>query len=89
MVSKNFDSNPAAHEIAMDAEQAAEYVGCGVKHVNRMARTGQIPAYNVGSGMKRQHWRFIPSQLDEWRRSRSNMSLSVRASDECVSPEKR
>jgi len=77
VVSKNFDSNLVPPEIAMDAEQAAAYIGCSDKHVLRMARDGKIPAYTVGTGMKRQHWRFLASQLDEWRKSRSNRKPEV------------
>lgn len=65
--------NPFQREPSVDAEAAAEFLGASTKHVLRMARDGKIPAHAIGDGMKRRHWRFLLSQLDEWRRSRSNV----------------
>jgi Helix-turn-helix domain len=49
-------------------------------HVLRLARDGKIPAHDVGCGMKRRHWRFLLSQLDEWSRSRTNVATDSSAS---------
>jgi excisionase family DNA binding protein len=66
------ESNPFIREQSVDAKAAAEFIGCSEKHVLRMARDGNIPAHAIGSGMKRRYWRFLLSQLDEWRRARTN-----------------
>lgn len=72
MASKNFEANPFMHEPSVDAKVAAEYIGVSEKHILRMARDGKIPAHDVGCGMKRRYWRFLLSQLDEWRRARTS-----------------
>jgi excisionase family DNA binding protein len=58
-------------ELPMNTEEAAAYVGNHPKTVERWARTGEIPAHPV-SGVRRKTWRFFPSELDAWLRSKVN-----------------
>jgi excisionase family DNA binding protein len=55
----------------MNTEEAAAYVGYHKKTIERMARMGTIPAHPV-SGVRRKTWKFFPSELDAWLRSRVN-----------------
>jgi hypothetical protein len=56
-----------------------------------MARDGKIPAHAIGDGMKRRHWRFLLSQLDEWRRGRTNVKTdsSVSSSTSSITPSRK
>ena len=58
-------------ELPLDTLEAGNYVGLHPKTVERMARMGEIPAHPV-SGVRRKTWRFYPSELDAWLRSRVN-----------------
>ena len=58
-------------ELPMKTEEAAAYVGYHQKTVERMARMGEIPAHPV-SGVRRKTWKFFPSELDAWLRSKVN-----------------
>jgi len=58
-------------ELPMNTEETAAYVGYHPKTVERMARTGEIPAHPV-SGVRRKTWKFFPSELDAWLRSKVN-----------------
>jgi excisionase family DNA binding protein len=58
-------------ELPMNTEEAAAYVGYHPKTVERMARMGEIPAHPV-SGVRRKTWKFFPSELDAWLRSKVN-----------------
>jgi excisionase family DNA binding protein len=56
-------------EMPLTTREAAAYVGLHPKTVERMARAGDIPAHPV-SGVRRKTWRFYPSELDLWLRTR-------------------
>jgi excisionase family DNA binding protein len=58
-------------ELPMNTEETATYVGYHPKTIERMARIGEIPAHPV-SGVRRKTWKFFPSELDAWLRSKVN-----------------
>src|SRR2546428_13546960 len=47
------------------AEEASEYLRIHPRTITRMARTGEVPGFQIG-----RHWRVFPSALDEWGRTR-------------------
>lgn len=59
-----------AFEPLIDSAQAASLLGnIHVKTLQRYARAGNIPGYQIGG-----HWYFRASELDSWLRSRINSS---------------
>ena len=52
-------------ELPLNTREAADYVGLHPKTVERMARSGEIPAHPV-SGVRRKTWKLYPSELDAW-----------------------
>jgi excisionase family DNA binding protein len=58
-------------EPLLDDEQAAVLLGIHPKTLQRLARTGQIPAHRIG-----RFWRYRASELDAWLR-RSGSSSDV------------
>jgi excisionase family DNA binding protein len=59
------------YELPLNTEEAALFVGFNSKTVERMARSGEIPAHPA-SGICRKTWKFYPSELDEWLRAKVN-----------------
>jgi hypothetical protein len=58
------------HEPYVKAEAAAQFLNLSPKHVLRLARENVLPSHNVSRGTgKRQHKRFLISELDIWMRS--------------------
>jgi excisionase family DNA binding protein len=55
-------------EPLLDGELAAKFLG-GIhpKTLQRMARSGEVPAYRVG-----RFWRYRASELNDWLRVKSN-----------------
>ena len=47
------------------AAQAAQFLKIHPRTITRMAQLGEIPAFRIGT-----HWRFLPSSLDSWMRSK-------------------
>jgi len=58
-------------EPLLNDEQAAQLLGIHPKTLQRLARTGLIPAHRVG-----RFWRYRASEIDDWLR-RSPGSLSA------------
>jgi excisionase family DNA binding protein len=56
-------------EMPLNTREAAAFVGFHPKTVERMARSGEIPAHPA-SGVRRKTWRYYPSELDLWLRTR-------------------
>jgi excisionase family DNA binding protein len=56
-------------EYFVDASEIALMLGLDEKTIQRKAREGTIPAYQYGEG-PRKTWRFLPSEVHEWMRSR-------------------
>jgi len=55
-------------EPLLDDNQASALLGgIHVKTLQRLARTGKVPAYRVG-----RFWRYRASELDSWLRSKVN-----------------
>jgi excisionase family DNA binding protein len=50
-------------EPLLDDQQTAELLGIHPKTLQRMARTGEIPAHRVGK-----FWRYRASEIDAWLR---------------------
>jgi excisionase family DNA binding protein len=46
-------------------EQVAEFLQIHPRTVTRLAIEKDIPAFKIGT-----HWRFLPSDVDSWMRSR-------------------
>jgi excisionase family DNA binding protein len=57
--------NPIAVEQPWTSSEAANFLKIHPRTVNRMAKTGELPAFRIGT-----HWRFLPSELDIWMRSK-------------------
>lgn len=55
----------------VDPDQAAAFLNTNRLKVVRMARSGTLPAYPLGSG-KRREWRFKLSELDKYMQTRLN-----------------
>jgi hypothetical protein len=52
------------------ADVAAEFLNLSQKHILRLARENVLPSHNVSRrNRKRQHKRFLISELDVWMRS--------------------
>jgi excisionase family DNA binding protein len=45
----------------MDVKQAAEYLGVHVNTVEKLLRSGQLPAFRIGN-----LWRMKKSAIDKW-----------------------
>jgi len=58
-----------APERPWTAQNAADFLQIHVRTVTRMAKNGELPAFRIGT-----HWRFRPSDLDAWMRSRVSCS---------------
>ena len=59
-------------------EQAGELLGLHPKTLQRLARTGQIPAHRIG-----RFWRYRASELDRWLAGGlTSVSQSVRVNEE-------
>lgn len=54
-------SEPIIFEPLLSDAQAGELLGLHPKTVQRLARTGKLPAVRVG-----RYWRFRASALDAW-----------------------
>jgi excisionase family DNA binding protein len=48
-------------ERLLDSDEAAELLGIHKKTLQRMARTGELPGFQIGD-----LWRFRASTLNEW-----------------------
>jgi excisionase family DNA binding protein len=59
----------AAFEYFVDADEIALMLKLDPRTVQKMAREGVIPAYPFGEGV-RKTWRFLPSEVHEWMRTR-------------------
>jgi excisionase family DNA binding protein len=55
---------PTISELIMDAGQVAAYLALNPRTVRQLARTGRIPAFQVG-----RRWHFRKSDLDNWIRA--------------------
>jgi excisionase family DNA binding protein len=67
-------SLPQVHcEPIWDSTTAASYLQIHPRTLIKMARSGEIPAFQIGT-----HWRFRRSDLDEWMGSKvsSNSKLN-------------
>ena len=55
----------------VDSKQAAVFLACDWKMVQKLSREGKIPAHPVLSGprSRRTTWRYKLSELDEWARA--------------------
>jgi excisionase family DNA binding protein len=61
---------PSEFEPLIDSSEAARLLGnVHVKTLQRYARHGNLPGYQIGG-----HWYFRASELDSWLRSRLNSS---------------
>ena len=59
----------ATLEHFVDATAAGEFLGLHPVTVQRLARSGVLPGHPVQKG-KRQHWRFLLTELKEWLQER-------------------
>jgi len=59
------------YELPLNTGEAATHLGYHWKTVQRMARSGEIPAHPV-SGVRRKTWKFYASELDAWVRAKVN-----------------
>jgi len=57
--------NSTEFEPVVDSEEAAKFLNINPKTLQKMARTGDVPAYRIGK-----LWKFRISDLDGWLRSR-------------------
>jgi excisionase family DNA binding protein len=60
-------SEPKFEPLLDDKQASALLGGIHVKTLQRLARTGKVPAYRVG-----RFWRYRASELDSWLRSKVN-----------------
>ena len=58
-------STPGQFERLLDSDEAAALLGIHKKTLQRMARSGEVPGFQIGD-----LWRFRASTLDEWLGSR-------------------
>jgi excisionase family DNA binding protein len=56
------EAQPAGFEPLLNTEEAAALLQIHPKTLERWARAGKVPAFNLG------RWRFRASQLDAWLR---------------------
>lgn len=69
-MSDNQTSLAPQFEPLLDDQQAAALLGIHAKTLQRLARTGRIPAHRVG-----RFWRYRVSELDLWLRSPSSVCV--------------
>ncbi len=53
-------------------EETATFLKIHPRTVTRMASSGEIPAFRIGS-----HWRFRPSDVDSWMRQRVSSAAEL------------
>ena len=53
----------------LEARQVADYLHLHIFTVHKLAREGKLPAFKIGHG-----WRFRKSALDEWIKSKEQIS---------------
>jgi excisionase family DNA binding protein len=58
----------------LDSQQAAARLLIHPKTLQRMAREGKVPAFQIGT-----LWRYDSSKLDEWVRDKLSSSPATRA----------
>jgi excisionase family DNA binding protein len=58
-------STPGQFERLLDSDEAAALLGIHKKTLQRMARSGEVPGFQIGD-----LWRFRASTLNEWLGSR-------------------
>ena len=58
-------STPGQFERLLDSDEAAALLGIHKKTLQRMARSGEVPGFQIGD-----LWRFRASTLNEWLASR-------------------
>ncbi len=69
----NQPAQPHYREPYVKPEVAAEFLNLSRKHVLRLARENVLPSHSVSrEDGKRQHKRFLISELDVWMRSQLN-----------------
>lgn len=73
----NAEAQHSSFERPWTTEEAADYLQIHPRTITRMAKTGQIPGFRIGS-----HWRFRKIDLDEWMNTevssrRSSLSAST------------
>jgi excisionase family DNA binding protein len=69
-------------ERLLDDEQAAALLGIHPKTLQRLARTGHVPAHRIG-----RFWRYRASELDAWlHRGRSGSSSDADRIDDANLP---
>ena len=61
------EAMPQFEPLLDDRQASALLGGIHPKTLQRLARTGQVPAYRVG-----RFWRYRASELDSWLRSKVN-----------------
>ena len=60
-------------EAVWDCGEASRFLRIHPATVKRMAREGKLPGFRIGN-----RWRFRPSELDAWARSKVPSSNSLR-----------
>jgi excisionase family DNA binding protein len=77
-VSSDKGCRQAPFEQSVGSKEAAKFLRIHYKTVERMARTGELPATKDGKS-----WQFLLSLLDEWRREqmRSNLAKHPKSLD--------
>ena len=68
-VQNSISMSIATLEPFVDATAAGEFLGLHPVTVQRLARSGVLPGHPVQKG-KRQHWRFLLTELKEWLQER-------------------
>lgn len=58
------NQHPPEHFV--DADMAAEYLGCSRKHILRLSRRGLIPGHPISLSHRRTTWRYLLSELRSW-----------------------
>ena len=57
----------------MNVEEAAAYLGLGVRTVYKLAQSGEVPAAKVAGS-----WRFPKADIDHWLSERAQANLRNR-----------
>jgi excisionase family DNA binding protein len=67
------------HSATLTPEQFAERYGISVRNVEKLLRSGELTAVNVGVGRKNKRWRIRQQDIDQFEQRRLSTPVTTAA----------